>query len=169
MRHRGLSGRALISHSSPLRILCGAPYQACCPYYGCPPLNSLARHWILIATLFAFLAVAAGAFGAHGLKGRLSDEHLAVFETAARYQMYHALALGLTALWMDRSGSVRLLRVAAWCFAIGVVLFSGSLYALALSGLARLGAITPAGGLAFLAGWAVLAMHTFACRKSRPE
>lgn len=130
-------------------------------------MNSLARHWILIATLFAFLAVAAGAFGAHGLKDRLSDEHLAVFETAARYQMYHALALGLTALWMDRSSAVRLLRVAAWCFAIGVVLFSGSLYALALSGMARFGAVTPAGGLAFLAGWAFLAWHACTCRSVR--
>jgi len=99
------------------------------------------------------LDVALGAFGAHALKGRLSPEALAVFETGVRYQAYHALALLLLA-------ALRGPDRAAWCFVGGIVLFSGSLYALALTGVRWLGAVTPLGGLLFLAGWLLLALKS---------
>ena len=102
-----------------------------------------------------FLAVALGAFGAHGLRGRIGDDMLAVFETGVRYQAYHALALLSLAAWAAQfeSGAA---SGAAWCFTAGIVVFSGSLYALALTGVRKFGAITPLGGLLFLAGWARL-------------
>ena len=106
--------------------------------------------------------VAAGAFRAHGLRNRLSPDMLAVFETAVRYQMYHAFALLITAAAIARIGDARLLSIAGWSFITGIVLFSGSLYALALTGISGLGAITPIGGLAFLIGWACLAMFAAA-------
>jgi uncharacterized membrane protein YgdD (TMEM256/DUF423 family) len=115
------------------------------------------RHFLLLGAVFGFLGVGLGAFGAHGLRGRLSPDMLAVFETGVRYHMYHALALILTALILPRM-SGWLVVTAGWCFTAGIVLFSGSLYALALSGVTILGAITPIGGLAFLAGWACLAV-----------
>jgi uncharacterized membrane protein YgdD (TMEM256/DUF423 family) len=114
------------------------------------------RTFLLVGAVGAFLAVTLGAFGAHGLRGRLSPEMLAVFETGVRYHMYHALALILVALVMGRM-SGWLIQTAGWCFVAGIVLFSGSLYALALSGVTILGAVTPIGGLAFLVGWACLA------------
>jgi len=101
------------------------------------------------------IAVAAGAFGAHALKERLSDKALAVFETAARYQMYHALAMVLCAAL---AGSLAGARVAGWLFQAGIVLFSGSLYVLALTDVKVLGAITPFGGLAFIVAWIWLAI-----------
>ena len=113
-----------------------------------------------IAAAGAFSAGAAvvlGAFGAHGLRTVLSPEMLAVYETGVRYQMYHALALiavGLAGTSL-RNRERRLLLGASWAFGCGTVLFSGSLYALALTGLHALGAVTPAGGLAFIAGWAL--------------
>jgi uncharacterized membrane protein YgdD (TMEM256/DUF423 family) len=97
------------------------------------------------------LDVALGAFGAHALKSRLSPEMLAVFETGVRYQAYHAL--GLLAL-----AALRGPDKAGWCFVGGIVLFSGSLYLLALTGERRLGMVTPLGGLLFLAGWALFAL-----------
>jgi uncharacterized membrane protein YgdD (TMEM256/DUF423 family) len=103
-----------------------------------------------------FLAVGLGAFGAHALKSKLDADMLAVFETAARYQMYHALALFAVA-WTVRRWPESPAALAGWCFVAGILVFSGSLYALALSGTRWLGAITPLGGLAFLAGWAILA------------
>jgi uncharacterized membrane protein YgdD (TMEM256/DUF423 family) len=115
------------------------------------------RTFLLLGAIFGFLGVGLGAFGAHGLRARLSPEMLAVFETGVRYQMYHALALILTAIAMARF-SGWLVPTAGWCFVAGILLFSGSLYALALSGVTLLGAITPLGGLAFLAGWAFLAV-----------
>jgi uncharacterized membrane protein YgdD (TMEM256/DUF423 family) len=114
------------------------------------------RTFLLVGSVAAFLAVALGAFGAHGLRGRLSPEMLAIFQTGVQYQMYHALALLATGLMMARV-SGWLIQTAGWCFAAGIVIFSGSLYALALTGVTILGAITPIGGLAFLAGWACLA------------
>jgi uncharacterized membrane protein YgdD (TMEM256/DUF423 family) len=114
--------------------------------------------FLLIGALSGFLGVALGAFGAHGLRARLSPEMLAVFETGVRYQMYHTFALLITALAIGRLGDARLLVAAGWAFLLGIVVFSGSLYALALSGVTVLGAITPIGGLAFLAGWACLAL-----------
>lgn len=103
--------------------------------------------------IFALLAVAAGAFGTHALRGTVPPERVAVFETAARYQMYHALALLAVAAAEGRAPRA---RWAGWLFVIGIVVFSGSLYLLALSGVRWLGAITPVGGAAFLAGWIVL-------------
>jgi uncharacterized membrane protein YgdD (TMEM256/DUF423 family) len=120
------------------------------------------RTFLLIAAVAGFLAVALGAFAAHGLRGRLSPDMVAVFETGVRYHMYHALALMLTAAAIGRMGSARLLVAAGWLFTAGIVLFSGSLYLLALSGTAVLGAITPLGGLAFLGGWACLALFAAA-------
>jgi uncharacterized membrane protein YgdD (TMEM256/DUF423 family) len=117
------------------------------------------RTFLLIGAVAAFLAVGLGAFGAHGLRGRLSPEMLSVFETGVRYQMYHALALVLTALLMTTGRMTgRLVSSAGWLFTAGIAVFSGSLYLLALTGVTILGAITPLGGLAFLAGWACLAL-----------
>ena len=101
----------------------------------------------------AGLAVAAGAFAAHGLRDRLEARALEIFETAARYHMYHALAMIVAAL-VATSGA----KTAGWIFQAGIVVFSGSLYALSLTDVKILGAITPLGGLAFLAGWAWLAI-----------
>jgi uncharacterized membrane protein YgdD (TMEM256/DUF423 family) len=112
--------------------------------------------FLLIGALAAFIGVALGAFGAHGLRSRLSPDMLAVFETGVRYQMYHALALLLVAAIMPTM-SGWLMSTAGWLFTAGIVLFSGSLYLLALTGTTTFGAITPVGGLAFLAGWACLA------------
>jgi uncharacterized membrane protein YgdD (TMEM256/DUF423 family) len=114
------------------------------------------RLFFSLGAASAFLSVAAGAFGAHALRARLSPELLAAFETGARYQMYHALAL-IAAAWASAQWPGPLPRAAGWLFVAGTVLFSGSLYALVLSGLRWLGAITPAGGLALLAGWICLA------------
>lgn len=103
----------------------------------------------------AFIAVAAGAFGAHALKDRLDPSMLQAFETGARYQMYHALALFIAAFAAGEGDAPPALW-AGRLFLLGTLLFSGSLYALALTGLRGLGAITPFGGLAFLAGWICL-------------
>ncbi|MEK7294282.1 MAG: DUF423 domain-containing protein [Nitrospirota bacterium] len=105
---------------------------------------------------FAFLAVAFGAFGAHSLKTILTPDMLAVFETGVRYQMYHALAL-LAVGWAVQQYPQASFHIAGWLFVAGILLFSGSLYMLALSGVRWLGAMTPLGGVLFLAGWAVFA------------
>jgi uncharacterized membrane protein YgdD (TMEM256/DUF423 family) len=112
--------------------------------------------WLLIAAINGFLAVAAGAFGAHGLQGRLDAHHLEIFETGARYQMYHALAMGLAALAI-RGAAAGAAQAAAAFFLVGIVLFSGSLYILALTGVRGFGIVTPFGGLAFLIGWGAVA------------
>jgi uncharacterized membrane protein YgdD (TMEM256/DUF423 family) len=113
------------------------------------------KTFLLIGAVAGFLAVAFGAFGAHALRGRLSPEMLGVFETGVRYQMYHALAILVVGLMLGRMGGW-LFSTAAWLFTGGIVLFSGSLYVLALSGVTTFGAVTPIGGLLFLAGWACL-------------
>ena len=120
------------------------------------------RMFLLAGALAGFVGVAFGAFGAHGLRGRLSPDMLSVFETGVRYQMYHALALMLTAALMmtGRIESGRAAAAAGWLFVAGIVLFSGSLYLLAVTGITVLGAITPIGGVAFLVGWACLAIAT---------
>ncbi|MCK8503399.1 DUF423 domain-containing protein [Myxococcus fulvus] len=115
------------------------------------------RWWLVLGAVNAFLSVAAGAFGAHGLKSRLSPDLLVIFETGARYHMYHALGLVAVGL-LDTLRPSPLLNGAGWAMLVGILLFSGSLYALALSGVRALGAITPLGGLGFLAGWALLAV-----------
>ena len=114
-----------------------------------------ARVFLAIGSASAFLAVAGGAFGAHALRRRLDENLLAVFETGVRYQMYHALALLAVAWAMDRWGG-GLVAASGWLFVAGTVVFSGSLYLLALSGQRMFGAITPIGGVAFLGGWLVL-------------
>lgn len=113
------------------------------------------RLFFAIGALSAFIAVAAGAFGAHGLKARLSPEMLNVFEIGVRYQMFHALALFVVA-WAYTRWPVALISASGFLFIGGTVLFSGSLYLLSITGTKWLGAITPFGGLAFLAGWACL-------------
>lgn len=117
----------------------------------------MARTFWMLGCVFGFVAVGAGAFGAHALRARLTPDLLAVWETAARYQMYHALALLGVALAASRwpQGGW---GAPGWLFTAGIVIFSGSLYVLALSGVRWLGAVTPLGGLAFLAGWALLAL-----------
>jgi uncharacterized membrane protein YgdD (TMEM256/DUF423 family) len=118
------------------------------------------RTFSLIGARFGFLGLALGAFAAHALRSRLSPEMLAVFETGVRYQMYHAFAVLIVAVAIAHVGNARLLVVAGWCFAAGTLLFSGSLYALALSGVGTLGAVTPFGGLFFLVGWAALILFS---------
>lgn len=110
---------------------------------------------VALGAINAAVAVGAGAFGAHGLKERLAPSALAVFETGARYHMYHALAMILAGVITARGAST-----AGWIFQLGIALFSGSLYALALTDVKGLGAVTPIGGLAFLAGWVWLAWCT---------
>ena len=113
-------------------------------------------NFLLIGATFGFLGVALGAFGAHGLQDRLSPQMLSVFEIGVRYQMYHAFALLFVGFAIRAGQPSRLLTIAGWCFAGGIAIFSGSLYALALTGKTTLGAVTPLGGVAFLAGWALL-------------
>ena len=123
-------------------------------------IGAMDRTFMFVGALMGFVGVGIGAFGAHGLKGRLSAEMLAVFETGVRYQMYHALALLALGAMMSRLDG-RAVVVAGWSFTAGILIFSGSLYALALSGVTMLGAITPIGGLAFLIGWIALAIAAF--------
>ncbi|MEO8260500.1 MAG: DUF423 domain-containing protein [Acidobacteriota bacterium] len=115
------------------------------------------RTFLLVGALAGFAGVTLGAFGAHALRGRLSPEMLVVFETGVRYQMYHALAILAIGLIATRM-SGWLIVSAGWLMTAGIVLFSGSLYLLAFTGVTVLGAITPIGGVAFLLGWACLAM-----------
>jgi len=116
-----------------------------------------ARHWATAGALLAGLAVALGAFGAHGLRNHLDAADLATFDTGARYQMYHAFALLAVAWLADRAPS-RPAETAGWAFVIGIVVFSGSLYLLTLGGLRWMGAVTPLGGISFLIGWLNLAL-----------
>lgn len=119
-----------------------------------------ARLFAALGALNGLVAVAAGAFGAHALKARLDADRLAVWETGARYQMYHALALVAVAWLCERTGA-RAATAAGWSMTAGIVLFSGSLYALALSGVRGLGAVTPLGGLCFLVGWGLAAFSAW--------
>ena len=114
------------------------------------------RLFFALGALAAFAAVALGAFAAHGLKARLDATMLATFETGVRYHLYHALGL-LAVAWAATRWPGVAVNASGWLFVAGIVLFSGSLYALSLTGVRWLGAITPFGGLAFLAGWACLA------------
>jgi uncharacterized membrane protein YgdD (TMEM256/DUF423 family) len=114
--------------------------------------------FLMLGSINAFLSVALGAFGAHALKSKLSPDMLAVYQTGVQYHMIHALALILVAIVSDKLGNSSLVTVSGWSMLIGIVLFSGSLYALSLSGIKILGAITPLGGVGFLLGWALLAI-----------
>ncbi|MBN1958378.1 MAG: DUF423 domain-containing protein [Desulfuromonadales bacterium] len=115
------------------------------------------RIFLTVGALSAFIGVAAGAFGAHGLKHRISADMLAVFETGVRYQMYHALAL-MAVAWACSHWPSALVTASGWSFLLGTLLFSGSLYLMTLSGIKSFGAITPVGGLAFLLGWLFLVL-----------
>jgi uncharacterized membrane protein YgdD (TMEM256/DUF423 family) len=114
------------------------------------------RTWLTIAAINGALAVLCGAFAAHGLKARLTQDMAGVFETGARYHLMHALAMGLAAL-SARGPALRRAQLAASLFLAGIVLFSGSLYLLALTGATAYGFVTPFGGVAFVGGWALLA------------
>nr|WP_314877049.1 DUF423 domain-containing protein [uncultured Pseudomonas sp.] len=115
------------------------------------------RSFLMLAAFFAFTGVALGAFAAHGLKNRLTADYLAIFHTGVTYQLVHALALfGVALLAAHLPG--RLVGWAGYLFAVGIVLFSGSLYLLTLTGVSKLGMITPIGGLCFLAGWLCLGL-----------
>ena len=118
------------------------------------------RTFFALGALSGLVAVALGAFAAHGLKGKLAPDLFEVFEVGARYHMYHALAL-LGAAWAVTRWPGTAATIAGWLFVAGTVLFSGSLYALALTGLRPLGAITPLGGVCFLAGWLALAWAAY--------
>lgn len=118
------------------------------------------RLFVGLGALSAFVGVASGAFGAHGLRGRLTPEMLAIFEVGVRYQMYHAFGL-LFCAWVVTRWPGTLVTLGGWLFVAGTVIFSGTLYALALTGTRWLGAVTPLGGLAFLAGWCCLALAVF--------
>ncbi len=114
--------------------------------------------FLIAGAINGFLSVALGAFGAHALKERLSEKYLAIWETAVQYQMFHAVALIAIAILMHPNllGPSGALSTAGYAILIGIIIFSGSLFALALSGVGILGAITPIGGVAFLVGWVML-------------
>jgi uncharacterized membrane protein YgdD (TMEM256/DUF423 family) len=122
-----------------------------------PLVGKSLRIFVIIGALSAFIGLAAGAFGAHGLKSRLRAEMLSIFEVGVQYQMYHAFAL-IVAAWMQSKWPSSLVTTGGWLFVIGTVLFSGSLYLLGLSGTRWLAAITPLGGLSLLVGWICLAL-----------
>jgi len=120
-------------------------------------MSAIARLFLSIGSISGALAVMLGAFGAHALKAKLSDKMLANWMTGVEYHFYHTfaiLAVGLIAMHVQP----RLLSASGWAFVIGIVLFSGSLYVMALTGITKLGAITPIGGLAFIIGWILLAV-----------
>lgn len=121
--------------------------------------------WILIGSLLGGLGVAAGAFGAHGLQGRLDARDLAIFETAARYQLLHAIVLVSIGVWASGGRvpepALPTVHAAGWAFTLGVAVFSGSLYALVATGVRKLGMVTPIGGLGMIVGWALLAWAAF--------
>jgi uncharacterized membrane protein YgdD (TMEM256/DUF423 family) len=121
-------------------------------------ITAMDRTFLLIGAVLGFLGVALGAFAAHGLKNRLSPEMLEVFDTGVRYHMYHTFAILIVAAAIGHIGNARLLAMAGWFFFAGILLFSGSLYALALTGVGIFGAVTPIGGVLFLIGWACLAL-----------
>jgi uncharacterized membrane protein YgdD (TMEM256/DUF423 family) len=119
----------------------------------------MAQFFVSLAAILGGLSVAAGAFAAHGLQSKISERSLEVFHTGARYQMYHALALLLVGLLISRTASPQpMLLASGWLFIVGIAIFSGSLYALSLTGVKILGAITPLGGVAFIIGWGALAI-----------
>ncbi len=121
------------------------------------------RLFLIIAAFSGAISVGAGAFGAHALRARLEPRLLEVFQTGAQYQMYHALAL-VGVAWVASRWPGALSTASGWLFLAGTVLFSGSLYAMALTGVRALGAITPLGGVCFIAGWVTLALAVMRAR-----
>ncbi len=128
-------------------------------------VNFISQIFLSLGAILGCLSVVAGAFGSHALRERISERALLIFETGARYQMYHALALLVVALLLSRSDSPPpALLASGWLFIIGIAIFSGSLYALSLTDIKFLGAITPIGGAAFLAGWVALAFAAWSMK-----
>ena len=121
----------------------------------------MSKVFIILGSLNAFLAVALGAFGAHGLQNKLTEQMLATYETGVKYHMMHALGLILIGIISRYTSGSVLINWSGWLICAGIVLFSGSLYVLSISGIRWLGAITPLGGLCFLAGWLLLAVAAF--------
>jgi uncharacterized membrane protein YgdD (TMEM256/DUF423 family) len=121
-------------------------------------MNSNAKKFIVIGAVLAMLGVAVGAFGAHALKAVLSAEMLAVYQTGVQYHLIHSLGLIVTGLMAQQLPSSKPIAWAGWLMVAGVLLFSGSLYVLALTGVTLLGVITPLGGVAFIAAWVLLAV-----------
>jgi uncharacterized membrane protein YgdD (TMEM256/DUF423 family) len=154
-------GVAFTGAAAPFTARIGATARYACRSFPGERIDTMdrggpGRIFVILGAVSGFLGVGAGAFGAHALKARLAPDLLAIFDTGARYQLVHALAL-LAVAWACERWPGAALRWAGWRFVAGTVLFSGSLYALALSGVRGLGAVTPVGGVAFLAGWALLA------------
>lgn len=116
------------------------------------------KPWGTVAAVFGLVAVALGAFGAHALRDQVTPERLSVFQTGVQYQAIHALALLSVAIWMRVVGASAWLTRAAWCFSAGMLIFSGSLYALVVLDAPKFGMITPLGGIAFMLGWVCLAV-----------
>ncbi len=116
--------------------------------------------YFAVGAAFSLLSVLLGAFGAHTLKDKLSKEMLDIFEVAVRYQMYHGIGLIVVA-WAFSQWESDYISAAGWCFIVGILIFSGSLYILSLTGLRWFGAITPIGGIAFIAGWGCLIIAAF--------
>ena len=118
------------------------------------------RDWIVLGSCLMALAVVLGAFGAHGLKSKVSNEDLIIFETGVRYQIYHSIALIILGLMIYTIPNIKL-SIIAYLFTLGILLFSGSLYILVLTNLRWFGAITPIGGLCFIFGWILFAIKVF--------
>lgn len=116
------------------------------------------KFFLIFGAIYAFLAVALGAFGAHGLEGKITEKYLKIWEKGVTYQMFHAVGLFVVAFLLSKFPQVGMISTAGWLFFIGIILFSGSLYILSVTGIGVLGAITPLGGVAFLAGWALIAV-----------
>jgi len=117
--------------------------------------------FVVLGSLNAFLAVTLGAFGAHGLKSRVSTDMLTVWQTGVQYHMFHALGLILLGILIHRLPKIKQLRVSGWLLFSGIVLFSGSLYIMVLSGIRVLGIVTPFGGITFLLGWLLMAFASW--------
>lgn len=124
------------------------------PWEKVPGTPAYVMGWLRVAAVLGFLAVGLGAFGAHALRDRLSERMLSVYNTAVLYQLVHSVALLAIALYAKATGAS--IAWPAWCFSAGILLFSGSLYVMAVTGWTKLGAVTPLGGLALLGGWAAL-------------
>ena len=120
----------------------------------------MVKFFFTLGCIFSFLGVTFGAFGAHALKQRLAPEMMQIFEVGVRYQMYHAFAL-FVVVWVSHSWNIAGAAASGWWFIVGIILFSGSLYALALTNIKWLGAVTPLGGLSFLIGWLWLAWNVW--------
>lgn len=121
----------------------------------------MAKTLLMVAAISGLLAVVIGAFGAHGLKGRITTDLMAIFQTGVQYHFYHTLALLLVGILMLQFPQISLLKWSGWLFIAGIVVFSGSLYVMAITDIKWLGAITPIGGVAFIAGWLTMAIAVY--------